>query len=86
MDIYPRGDHALSEYLCSDTVEPLFLCGDSYDILKSFPDNSIDMAMTSPPYWGKREYENADGIGLEKDFREYIDNILIIFEELRRVI
>jgi site-specific DNA-methyltransferase (adenine-specific) len=44
------------------------------------------MAMTSPPYWGKREYENADGIGLEKDFREYIDNILIIFEELRRVI
>ncbi|MDR3121230.1 MAG: site-specific DNA-methyltransferase [Clostridiales bacterium] len=76
----------ISEYTFSDTVEPLFLCGDSYDILKSFPDNSIDMAMTSPPYWGKREYENQDGIGLEKDFREYIDNLLNIFGELRRVL
>lgn len=76
----------ISEYLFTDTVEPLFLRGDSYDILKSFPDSSIDMAMTSPPYWGKREYENTNGIGLEKDFREYIDNLLNIFGELHRVI
>lgn len=76
----------ISEYLVMDTTEPLFLCGDSYDVLKSFPDNSIDMAMTSPPYWGKREYENKNGIGLEDSFVEYIDNLLRVIYELHRVL
>ncbi len=75
-----------SQYLCMNTVEPLFLCGDSLSILKSFPDDSIDMVMTSPPYWGKREYDNIEGIGLEKDFKDYINNLLSIFEELHRVV
>lgn len=76
----------ISEYFDTDTIEPLFLCGDAHDVLKSFPDNSIDMVMTSPPYWGKREYENMNGIGLEADFREYIDNLLCIILELHRVL
>ena len=76
----------VTDYLFMNTTEPLFLCGDSCDILKSFPDNSIDMVMTSPPYWGKREYENMDGIGLESDFREYIDNLLRVIAELHRVL
>ena len=76
----------LLEYLRTNTVEPLFLCGDSYEVLKSFPTNSIDMAMTSPPYWGKREYDNMNGIGLENDFNKYIDNLLHIFSELHRVL
>lgn len=76
----------ISKYLVSEDFEPLFICGDSYDILKSMPDNCIDIAMTSPPYWGKREYENADGIGLEKDYNEYISNLLNVFDELHRVL
>lgn len=74
------------DYLKSEIIDPLFLCGDSYDILKTLPNNCIDMAMTSPPYWGKREYENAESIGLEKNYEDYIDNLLNIFGELHRVL
>jgi DNA modification methylase len=76
----------VSEYLDSNAIEPFFLCGNSFNILKSFPDNSIDMVMTSPPYWGKREYENMNGIGLEKNFKEYIKNLLNIVAEIYRVL
>ena len=38
-------------YLKSSKTEPLLLCGDALEILKTFPDKTIDMAMTSPPYW-----------------------------------
>ena len=74
------------EYLKSNMLEPMFICGDSSEILKSFPGNTVDMIMTSPPYWGKREYDNMNGIGLERDFKEYIDNLLCITSELHRVL
>ncbi len=41
--------------------------------------------MTSPPYWGKREYDSG-GIGLEDDYRDYIKNLAAIFLELKRVL
>jgi len=76
----------ISKYIIANSIKPLFICGDSLDILNSFPDNCIDMAMTSPPYWGKREYEVEECIGLEKDYSEYINNLLEIFRELYRVL
>lgn len=68
----------------NDTL-PLFIKGDSYDILKSFPDECIDCIVTSPPYWGMRQYENG-GIGLENDYHKYIDNLIKIIMELKRVL
>lgn len=44
------------------------------------------MVITSPPYWGKREYANDESIGLEKDYSDYIDKLLKIFNELHRVL
>lgn len=41
--------------------------------------------MTSPPYWGKREYENG-GIGLEADYRDYVKNLVAICAEIKRVL
>jgi len=41
--------------------------------------------MTSPPYWGKREYEGG-GIGLEADYRDFIVNVCSVFGEVRRVL
>lgn len=41
--------------------------------------------MTSPPYWGKRQYDNG-GIGLEKDYNEYIKNLSEIFYQIKRVL
>ena len=49
------------------------------------PDDSIDICMTSPPYWGKREYSNG-GIGLEADYQEFIERLANIFAQIRRVL
>jgi site-specific DNA-methyltransferase (adenine-specific) len=61
------------------------MLGDALEVLGEFPDSSIDCAMTSPPYWGKREYENG-GIGLEKDYRDFVKDLSLIFGELKRVL
>jgi site-specific DNA-methyltransferase (adenine-specific) len=81
MDIKKR----FEEYLSSSYVRPLFIKGDCLEVLKQLPDESIDFTMTSPPYWGKRQY-STDGIGLEKEYESYIDNLLSIFSELKRVL
>ena len=54
-------------------------------VLKELPAESIDCAMTSPPYWGKREYENG-GLGLEADYRDYLHGLVAICGELKRVL
>jgi site-specific DNA-methyltransferase (adenine-specific) len=41
--------------------------------------------MTSPPYWGKREYTNG-GIGLEADYRDFIDRLAAVFARVKRVL
>ena len=75
----------LSEYLRSRQRQPLFLVGDSLKILASFPAACIDCCMTSPPYWGQRDYSDG-GVGLEKTCIEYIENLLAIVAEVKRVL
>lgn len=75
----------IQNYLFSDQIDPLLLCGDSLDVLKQIPDQSIDCCMTSPPYWGKREY-SSEGIGLEADYSSYIHSMLEITAEIYRVL
>jgi site-specific DNA-methyltransferase (adenine-specific) len=64
---------------------PLLLNGDAVTVLRDLPDACIDFAMTSPPYWGKREYENG-GIGLENDYRDFVKHLAAVFAELKRVL
>jgi len=73
------------DYCLSRDIHPLFFCGDALETLRQLPDQSIDCAMTSPPYWNKRQYAE-DGIGLEKDYRDYIRNVCAIFLDLKRVL
>lgn len=76
---------AFDKYLATASNEPLFLRGDAHEVLRAIPDDSIDFCMTSPPYWGKREYHNG-GIGLEGTPEEYIEVVTAIFAEVRRVL
>lgn len=76
---------ALAAYKREATYRPLLLTGDAVAVLQELPDECIDFAMTSPPYWGKREYENG-GIGLEKDYRDFVKHLAAIFSELKRVL
>lgn len=72
-------------YLSGGRLQPLLLFGDAWTVLDQLPTSSIDFAMTSPPYWGKREYEGG-GIGLEGDYQEFIRHLLDIFLSLKRVL
>jgi DNA modification methylase len=75
----------VSEYTLKENRFPLFVQGDSLDVLRRFSDSSVDCCVTSPPYWQKRQYENG-GIGLEASPQEYIDNLFIIIKEVKRVL
>ena len=44
--------------------------GDSKKVLQELPGESVDMIMTSPPYWALRDYRNKKQLGLEPDFNE----------------
>jgi site-specific DNA-methyltransferase (adenine-specific) len=76
---------ALRQYLRAPDTRPLFFAGDAVHVLRSFPDATFDCCMTSPPYWGKRDYA-AGGIGLEPKPADFIAALLAIFHEVRRVL
>lgn len=61
-------------------------CGDAFEILKEFSFESVQCCVTSPPYWGLRDYGHNGQIGLEKTPEEYITNLVSILEEVRRVL
>lgn len=61
-------------------------CGNALDILKTFPPESADMCVTSPPYYGLRDYGVEAQIGNEQTPYEYIQNLLLVFEEVKRVL
>lgn len=60
--------------------------GDVLDILKTWPDRFIQTCITSPPYWGLRNYRVNGQLGLEKTPEEYIAKMVEIFREVRRVL
>lgn len=60
--------------------------GDTLETLKTFPDESVDCVVTSPPYYGLRDYGVAGQIGLEKTPEEYVAKMVEVFRESRRVL
>jgi len=54
--------------------------------MKRLPDSCIDFCMTSPPYWSLRDYGVKGQIGLEKNPEEYIEQLVLVFRELKRVL
>lgn len=83
----PRNLHAerFEQYRARSSLPPLLLLGESKSVLAALPAASVDCAMTSPPYWGKREYSGG-GIGLEGSHEEFILNLIEVFRELQRVL
>ncbi len=74
-----------ARYASSQQLEPLLILGDASSVLSQLPHNSIDFCMTSPPYWGKRQYEEG-GIGLEENYENYISALLLVFEQVKRAL
>jgi DNA modification methylase len=61
------------------------LIGDVRDKLRELPEASIDCVVTSPPYWGLRDYGVEGQIGLERTLGEHLDVMVDVFNEVRRV-
>ena len=60
--------------------------GDALETLKQMEDESINCCVTSPPYWGLRDYGVEGQIGLEKTPEEYVANMVEVFREVKRVL
>jgi len=69
-----------------DNNKNKILIGNSLDVLKTLPDNSIDCCITSPPYWGLRDYGHDEQLGSEKHFKEFVNNLCNVFDEVKRVL
>jgi len=62
------------------------LIGDAIEKLRELPDESVQCCVTSPPYLGLRDYENDGQLGLEKTPEEFVENLVAVFREVKRVL
>ena len=62
------------------------LHGNCLNLLKIIESESVQTVITSPPYWGLRDYGNANQIGLEKTPEFYVEKMVSVFQEIRRVL
>ena len=64
----------------------MILQGNCLNILSTIPTESVSCCITSPPYWGLRDYGTEDQLGLEPTPEEYVTNMVKVFSEVRRVL
>ena len=66
--------------------EARILVGDVRESLRGLPDGAVRCVVTSPPYWGLRDYGHDGQIGLEQTPDEYVAEMVGVFREVRRVL
>lgn len=62
------------------------ICSDALTVLKDTPDGVVRCCVTSPPYWGLRDYGIPHQIGAEFDLNDYLRNLRDIFREVKRTL
>lgn len=67
-------------------IKNSILIGDALEMLRMLEDNSVDCCVTSPPYYGLRDYGVNGQIGLEETPEAYIERLVTVFREVRRVL
>jgi DNA modification methylase len=65
---------------------PRILIGDCLEVLRGLPDGMAQTCVTSPPYYGLRDYGHAGQIGLEETPDAYVARLAEVFREVRRVL
>lgn len=68
------------------TEKSQIVTGDALSVLRRISDNYIDCCVTSPPYFGLRDYGIEGQIGLEESPQKYIDRLVEMFREVRRTL
>lgn len=62
------------------------IVGDALACLQNIADESVHCCVTSPPYWGLRDYGTDGQLGLENSPQEYVERMVTVFREVRRVL
>jgi len=60
--------------------------GDNIFHLTNIPDASVDMCVTSPPYYNLRDYKNSSQIGAENTVNDFVENLCKVFDEVKRIL
>src|SRR5205809_1100208 len=60
--------------------------GNCLEVLKTLESESVQCCVTSPPYFGLRDYGVDGQIGLEKSPQAFVSNLVAVFEEIRRIL
>ena len=71
------------EIILSDSV--IFI-GHALKVLQRLPGNAVQCIISSPPYWGLRDYDMPGQIGLEETLPQFINTLTVVFKEARRVL
>jgi site-specific DNA-methyltransferase (adenine-specific) len=61
-------------------------CGDALEVLKTLPSEFVNCCITSPPYYGLRDYGVDGQIGLDQTPGQYVERLVTVFREMRRVL
>jgi DNA modification methylase len=73
-------------YSLEEITNKIF-CGDAGAVLKEFPSESIDMCITSPPYFQQRHYNLGESeVGIERDYQAYLSELRAVFNQVHRVL
>ena len=67
-------------------TRPRLLNGDVREVLRKLEPESVQCVVTSPPYWGLRDYGSEGQLGLEETPEEYVENMVSVFQEIKRVL
>jgi site-specific DNA-methyltransferase (cytosine-N4-specific) len=70
----------------TSTQDVTVLVGDSMQVLPTLPPDSVQCCVTSPPYWGLRDYDHPSQIGAEPSPDLYIERLVLLFREVRRTL
>ncbi|MFZ9681451.1 MAG: DNA-methyltransferase [Bacteroidia bacterium] len=67
-------------------MKATILVGDVLTRIKEIPDQTVQCVVTSPPYWGLRDYGHDGQLGLEPTPEAYVENMVAVFREIRRIL
>src|SRR4051812_28621013 len=85
-DMRPENSNSDPRHTGLSTDPCTIIIGDALTELAKFPDHSFQCCVTSPPYWGLRDYRIEGQIGAELSLDQYIERLVLIFGQVRRVL
>jgi DNA modification methylase len=78
--------HPIIRILQNRTQDIDIRVGDCRELLKQMPEKSVHCCVTSPPYFGLRDYGHPDQMGAEKTPAEFVESLVGLFREVKRVL